>query len=85
MMRSLQSIGGEQDIQTLEGLAEALRAYTLHGAQAAFDGDTRGSISAGKLADIAVLDRNLFEIDPRELLEFEVDLTIVDGKIVFER
>jgi predicted amidohydrolase YtcJ len=64
---------------------EALRAYTINNAIAAFDGGVRGSIKAGKLADIAVCDMNLLKIDPKDILKMNVDLTMVDGKIVFER
>ncbi len=64
---------------------EALRAYTINNAIAAFDGEVRGSLKPGKLADITVLDRNLLEIDPAEILKTEVEMTIVDGKVVFER
>ena len=67
------------------GVAEALRAYTINNAIAAFDGDSRGSIEAGKLADLVVIDRNLLTIDPRDILRMNVDLTMVDGRIVFER
>jgi predicted amidohydrolase YtcJ len=64
---------------------EALRAYTINNAIAALDGDTRGSIKVGKLADIAVCDRNLMEINPADILKMNIDITIVDGKVVFER
>lgn len=66
-------------------VAEALRAYTINNAIAAFDGDSRGSIEAGTLADLVVVDRNLLRIDPREILTMNVDLTMVNGRIVFER
>lgn len=66
-------------------VAEALQAYTINNAVAAFDGDTRGSIREGKLADLVVVDRNLLTIDPRDILQMNVDLTMVDGRIVFER
>ena len=64
---------------------EALRAYTINNAYAAFEDDTRGSIKKGKLADITVCDRNLLKIDPKDILKMNVDMTVVDGKIVFER
>jgi predicted amidohydrolase YtcJ len=66
-------------------MAEALKAYTINNAAAAFDGASRGSIAVGKLADLAVCDRNLMAIDPLEILRMNVDMTIVDGKIVYER
>ncbi len=46
---------------------------------------SRGSLKAGKLADITVFDRNLLEIPPREILQAEVVRTVVGGKVVFER
>ncbi|MFC2154940.1 amidohydrolase [Acidobacteriota bacterium] len=64
---------------------EALKAYTINNAYAAFEDHIRGSIKAGKLADITVCDRNLLKIDPKDILKMKVDMTIVDGKIVFER
>jgi predicted amidohydrolase YtcJ len=66
-------------------VAEALKAYTINNAIAAFDADVRGSLKQGKLADITVLDQNLLKIDPGNILKTNVDMTIVDGKIVFER
>jgi predicted amidohydrolase YtcJ len=64
---------------------EALKAYTINNALAAFEDDIRGSLAAGKLADITVCDRNLLEIDPREILDMNVEMTIVDGRVVFQR
>lgn len=66
-------------------MAEALRAYTLHGAQAAFDEAVRGSLKEGKLADITVLNRDLLKIPAQEILKTEVLLTIVDGHVVYDR
>jgi len=63
---------------------EAIEAYTINNAYAAFDDDIRGSIETGKLADITVFDRNLLEIPHSEILDTEVVMTIVDGKVVFE-
>lgn len=44
-----------------------------------------GTIEAGKLADIIVIDRDLFSVPYEEILEAKVDLSIMDGKIVYER
>lgn len=63
---------------------EALKAYTINNAYAAFESGIRGSIEAGKLADIAVCDRNLLKIPPQDILNMEILMTIVDGKIVYE-
>ena len=62
---------------------EALRAYTLAGAEATFEGDIRGSIKERKLADITVVDRNLLNIDPTTLLNMKINMTIVDGRVVY--
>ncbi len=64
---------------------EALRAYTINNAYAAFEDDIRGSLVAGKLADITVFDRNLLKIAPEDILNAKVTHTIVDGKIVYRR
>jgi hypothetical protein len=64
---------------------EAIRAYTINNAAACFEGNLRGSLDPGKLADITVFDRNLLTIPEREILEAEVAYTIIDGKVVYER
>ncbi len=65
-------------------VGEAIRAYTINNAEAALEDHIRGSIEAGKLADITVFDRNLLEIPHGEILEAEVVMTIVDGTVVYE-
>ena len=44
-----------------------------------------GSLEVGKKADLVVLDRNLFEIDPHEIHQAQVVLTVMDGEVVYER
>lgn len=64
---------------------EALRSYTYNAAYAAFEEGSKGSLSAGKLADITVLSKDIMTIPEEEIEEARVDLTIVGGKIVHER
>ena len=64
---------------------DAIKAYTINNAYAAFEADIRGSIKIGKLADITVFDKNLLEIPEEEILKTEVLYTIVDGKVVYKR
>ena len=64
---------------------EALRCYTANNAWAMFAEDEVGRIAPGMLADIAVLSADLFTIPPEKIESVVVDLTIVDGDIVFER
>jgi predicted amidohydrolase YtcJ len=64
---------------------EAVRAYTVGSAYAEFTDNIKGTISPGKLADIIILSRNIFEIDPDEIKKTEVSMTIVDGNIIYEQ
>lgn len=66
-------------------LEQALAAYTIEGAYVASEEKERGSIEAGKLADLAVLEKNLFEVPPLEIHKVRVDLTVFDGRIIFDR
>lgn len=60
---------------------EALRSYTINNAIAAFEEEYKGSLEVGKLGDIVVLDRNILAVPDAELLETQVDLTIVGGMV----
>ena len=62
---------------------EALRAYTIDAAYAAFSEASLGSLEQGKQADLVVLERNLFEIPPEELNTVPIAATIVGGKVVY--
>ncbi len=68
-------------------IEEAIEAYTKNPAWATFDEDVKGTLTAGKLADIAVFDTNLVEVghdDPARLLDAKVKYTIVGGNIVYQ-
>ncbi len=64
---------------------EAVRAYTLGSAFAEFADHVKGTITPGKLADLVILSRDIFTIDPVAIGDVRVETTIVDGRIVFER
>jgi predicted amidohydrolase YtcJ len=64
---------------------EALHSYTLANAFAAFEEDVKGSITAGKLADIVVLSKNIMTAPEDEIPSARVDLTILGGRIVYRR
>ncbi|MEM8767442.1 MAG: amidohydrolase [Pseudomonadota bacterium] len=88
---SRQTLGGEPEAgwypdQRLT-IEEAIDAYTRAPAWASFEEDRKGTLTAGKLADIAVFDKNLIDAgqeDPAELLEARVLYTIVGGRMVYE-
>ena len=67
------------------GILQAIRAYTAFGAYASFEEDIKGSIEPGKLADLVVLSQNILETPPEEILGITADMTMVDGKIVYEK
>jgi predicted amidohydrolase YtcJ len=66
-------------------LAEALRMHTINGAHTLGEGSRYGSLEAGKLADVIVLDRDPFECSADELLDIRVDTVYLGGRLVHER
>lgn len=66
-------------------LPEALKAYTYGGSYVYGREQELGTLEAEKLADIVVLDRNLFSIPPEDIKKCEVEMTVMDGRIVYER
>ncbi|MGO9914547.1 MAG: amidohydrolase family protein [Isosphaeraceae bacterium] len=66
-------------------LEETLRGFTAGAAHAAFADDRLGILKTGFRADVTVVDRDLFEVKPNELLATRVLGTIVDGRVAFER
>lgn len=65
-------------------LPEAIEAYTLGSAYAEFREKEKGSLTPGKLADVVILDSDLFAIPPEKIKEAAVRYTLVDGKVVYE-
>ena len=63
-------------------LASALAAFTINAAYVNRLEDRTGSLEVGKLADLIVVDRNPFEVDPSELSELRVLLTLLEGEPV---
>ncbi len=63
-------------------VAEAIHAYTSLGAWIGREEDIKGRLVPGMLADIAVLDRDIFTVDPNAIAETGVTLTMLDGEIV---
>ena len=63
----------------------ALRAYTVNNAWVAHEEQIKGSLTPGKLADLVVLSADPFEIDPSEIRDIRVLITMVGGKVVFRR
>jgi predicted amidohydrolase YtcJ len=76
-----QKMGPEQGVT----IDEAIRMFTVNGAYASFEEGIKGSITEGKLADLVVLDRDPRAVEPEELDTLRAELTVVDGRVVYER
>jgi len=64
---------------------EALRAYTQDAAYLSWDENKKGSLTPGKFADMVVLDHDLLTVPEDQILSTKVDMTVVGGRIVYER
>ena len=64
---------------------EGLRAYTLNNAYAAFEENVLGSLTPGKYADIVILSKDIMSIPEDEIPTARVDVTILGGKVKYER
>ena len=66
-------------------LMQALRIFTVDGARALRRSECSGSLAIGKSADLIVLDRNLFTIAPDAVAATEVEMTLFEGRVVYQR
>ncbi|MBI2428061.1 MAG: amidohydrolase [Ignavibacteriales bacterium] len=64
---------------------EAIECYTINNAYAAFEENEKGSITVGKLADFVVLNKDILSVDPVKIENVQVHLTVLGGKIVYEK
>jgi predicted amidohydrolase YtcJ len=64
---------------------ETLFSWTMAGAHAAFEEGKKGSLAPGKLADFVVLDRDILTIPPAEILKTSVTMTVLGGKVVYQK
>ena len=64
---------------------QAVQSYTTVPAEFYGRSQELGTLTPGKKADIIVLNRNIFEVDPMEIIETQVDVTLFDGQIVYTR
>ena len=71
------------DPQECMSLADMLASFTVNGAYANFLEQEAGSIEVGKLADLVILEKNLFKIPATEIADVNVLMTMFEGKIVY--
>ena len=63
---------------------DAIKCYTLNAAYASFEEKIKGSIEVGKLADFVVLSDNILTIDPANIKDVVVEMTVFNGEIIYE-
>lgn len=76
-----ETIGANQRIS----MKEAIRLYTINGAYASYEENIKGSIEVGKLADLVILSQDISTYPPEEVMAIQVDMTMIDGEIVYEK
>lgn len=88
-MTDMDPLLGIRDLVNLSGgkftVEQAVRAYTVGSAYAEFQENVKGTIEVGKYADIILLSDDIFTIDRTKIGSVSVDVTIVGGKVVYER
>lgn len=85
MVNRTSDTGGDLDKAQAITPVEALHAYTTLGAWSGREEAVKGSLEVGKLADVAVLDRDYFTIPADDIRNVCVDMTMLGGQVVFER
>lgn len=66
-------------------IQSAIDAYTVGSAYNEFKENFKGKLKEGYVADLIVIDRDIFTIDPLEIKDIKVEKTMIDGKFVYER
>jgi len=77
--------GDELVIEEWVSPLEALKMYTQAAAYACFEDDAKGSITVGKLADLALLSADPTAVLPEEIKDINVEMTVIDGRIAWQR
>ncbi len=63
---------------------QALNSYTIDAAYGAFEENIKGSIEVGKLADFTVFSQDIMTVDEEKLLDTEVEMTVLGGRVVYQ-
>ena len=79
------NLGREVASQEAVSREEALRAYTVNGTWLTREENLKGSIEAGKAADMVILDRDYFAVPEEEIKDIRVEKTMVGGNFVWQR
>jgi predicted amidohydrolase YtcJ len=85
MMTRLSEEGEQLYAEEKITLEEAINAYTWAGAYASFEQNIKGTLDPGKVGDVVVLETDLRGVQPEEMDSVQVDLTVMNGTIVYQR
>ena len=77
--------GYQCDMSQAVTVLQAIRCCTYNAAYQSYEEKIKGSIEVGKLADLIICDRDILAMDPHELHNVKVDLTMIDGKVEYQR
>ena len=90
-MMAIQSMVTRKDVQgrvwgpnQRVSVTDAMRICTMHGAYASFEENTKGSLTAGKLADYVILEKDPHEADPDSIVDIKVVQTVLGGRTTYE-
>jgi len=64
---------------------DAIKMFTCNGAYGIFEENRKGSLEQGKLADIAILDKNILKVKKEKIKDIKVNYTLKGGNIIFDR
>ncbi len=76
---------GTEDMGKKISPLEAIGMYTFNAARAGFEERIKGSIEPGKMADLVILNRDPTSVSPAELKEMEVEMTILNGEVLWDK
>lgn len=90
-MMALQSMVTRKDVRgrvwgpsQRVSITDAMRICTMHGAFASFEENIKGSLTAGKLADFVILEKDPHDVDPDEIVNIKVLRTVLGGRTTYE-
>lgn len=64
---------------------DAIKCYTINSAYASFEENIKGTIETGKLADLIILSDDILTIDPKKIKDAKVEMTMFDGKVIYNK
>lgn len=83
VLREGQKTGKVSGPHQIISLEDAIRSYTINAAWLMREDGVKGSIEPGKLADFCILGKDILQVDPHEIMEIPIVMTIVDGRVAY--